>query len=150
MQIADITKPVLRRFGMAISTTPTKRNVVAETAQGISDLELVPAMSDCGLALMVTVIFALSFPVASKVAGDGENVQSTPLVARPFSEGEQARFTLSLKPFTEVTLISKTADCPTESVAVVGVMLAVPKSPTCSVAGAVCVIEPTAPTSVNG
>jgi hypothetical protein len=150
MQIADSTMPVLRRFGMAASTTPTKRNVVAETAKGISDLELVPAMNDCGLALMVTVIFALSFPVASKVAGDGENAQPTPLVACPLTEVAHARFTLSLKPLTDATLMSNTADCPTLSVAVVGAMLALPKSPTCRVAPIVCEIEPTEPTTLNG
>ena len=106
-------------------------------------------LPDRGTALIVTVICVVSFPDASKVAGEGEKLQRTPFVARPFRLGEHIRFTVSLKPFTELTVRLNVADCPTASVALAGLIVVVPKSPTRSVALAECTIEPTVPSTVK-
>ena len=100
--------------------------------------------------MTLTVICEVRFPEASKVADDGEKLQPTPFTPRPFTVAEQNRLIVSLNPFTDATFRLKVADWPTLNVALDGVMVGVPKSPTCKAALVLCVVKPVPPLMTNG
>ena len=140
----------LRRDIFMVSTDPTAR--VMTKTQSVRNRPVGydhgAGVLGGGIELTCTVSVSGALPLAGRVGAVGLKAHVVPV-----GTFKHWRFTVPVAPFCELSVMAKLADCPTERVAEVGVMLPVKAGGsawTTSVALALRVNESAVPVTVNG